>query len=165
MGTGLEDLEVLQLAEAVADGLWRQVSDWKPFPQDTVGKQLARSADSIGANIAESFGRFYYGEKVRFLYYARGSLFETKYWLNRCASRSLLPQTMIDAYAAKLTNIARQLNGFARHLKSQKHRPNSKAIHEPQAEYYTNPSPMFTEGDLAWLSQTSPEPESSIIDL
>jgi four helix bundle protein len=174
MGMGLEDLEVLRLAEMVADEIWRQVSKWQSFPQDTVGKQLTRSVDSIGANIAESFGRFHFGEKIRFLYYARGSLFETKYWLNRCAKRALLPKTIIDEYAARLTNIARQLNGFARHLKSQKRHPDSTTIRESQAEYEVDPSlifttddlvyPLFTEDDLAWLSQTAPEPESSIIN-
>ena len=78
-----EDLKVLQAAETVADGIWKQVVRWDPFVRDTVGGQLAKAADSIGANIAEAFGRFHYGEKVQFLYYSRGSLFETKYWLNR----------------------------------------------------------------------------------
>lgn len=171
---GLEDLKVLQLAETIADEIWKQVSAWRSFPKDTVGKQLTRSVDSIGANIAESFGRFHFGEKIQFLYYARGSLFETKYWLNRCAKRSLMPKTIIDEHATKLTDIARQLNGFARHLKSQKRRPNSKTIHEPQAEYETDSSlifteenlvyPLFTEDDLTWLSQATPKPESSIIN-
>jgi four helix bundle protein len=175
MGMGLEDLEVLRLAEMVADEIWQQVSKWRSFPQDTVGKQLTRSVDSIGANIAESFGRFHYGEKIQFLYYARGSLFETKYWLNRCAKRTLLPKTIIDEQAVKLTNIARQLNGFASHLKSQKQRPATTTIREPQTDYDTNnPSPIFAEDDLAYplfseddlirLSHTTFEPESSIFN-
>ncbi len=90
MGTAFEDLRVLQSAEEVADGIWGQVVEWKSFAKDVVGGQLARAADSIGANIAESFGRFHYGEKLQFLYYARGSLFETKYWLNRALKRKLM---------------------------------------------------------------------------
>ena len=82
-----EELRVLQAAEVIADAIWRQVVRWKPFERDTVGSQLTRAADSMGANVAESYGRFHYGEKLQFLYYARGSLFETKYWLNRTAAR------------------------------------------------------------------------------
>lgn len=59
-----EDLRVLQAAEAVADDVWRRVTRWKPFAKDVVGKQLARAADSVGANIAEAYGRFHYGEKL-----------------------------------------------------------------------------------------------------
>ena len=39
--------------------------------------QIRRSAKSIGANIAEGAGRYYYMDNVRFCYLARGSLDET----------------------------------------------------------------------------------------
>ena len=105
-----EELRVLQAAEVIADGTWQQVIQWDPFARDVVGKQMARAADSIGANIAEAFGRFHYGEKLHFLYYARGSLFETKYWLNRALTRDLMPSAQVQDYAARLTDLARQLN-------------------------------------------------------
>ena len=90
MPTELEDLRILKTAEGIADAVWKQVVAWDEFARDVVGKQLARATDSIGANIAESFGRFNYGEKLQFLYYSRGSLFETKYWLNRALVRNLM---------------------------------------------------------------------------
>jgi four helix bundle protein len=108
-----EELRVLQAAEAVADDIWRQVVRWDPFARDVVGGQLARAGDSIGANISEAFGRFHYGEKLQFLYYARGSLFETKYWLNRALTRDLMPSPQVQDYASQLTDLARQLNAFA----------------------------------------------------
>ena len=78
-----EDLQVLKAAETIADSIWKKVVEWDHFAKDVLGKQITRSADSIGANIAESVGRYNFGEKLQFLYYSRGSLFETKYWLNR----------------------------------------------------------------------------------
>jgi len=54
----LEELEVYQLSEQLADLIWEICSSWEWFAKDTIGKQLVRSADSIGANIAEGFGRF-----------------------------------------------------------------------------------------------------------
>ena len=83
MAATFENLRILQESEAIADALWKHVTRWDEFARDVVGKQLSRAVDSIGANIAESFGRFNFGEKLQFLYYSRGSLFETKYWLNR----------------------------------------------------------------------------------
>lgn len=118
MSLKFEELRILQAAEATADGIWKQVVQWDPFVRDVVGKQLARAADSIGANIAEAFGRFHYGEKVQFLYYARGSLFETNYWLNRVKDRGLMPSTQVQDYASQLSDLARQLNAFISTLKA-----------------------------------------------
>jgi four helix bundle protein len=137
MATELEDLRVLKTAEGIADAVWKQVVGWDEFARDVVGKQLARATDSVGANIAESFGRFNYGEKLQFLYYSRGSLFETKYWLNRALIRGLIQAGEVEDYASRLTEVARQLNMFANSLKSQrrKNKPQSKSVREPEAEY------------------------------
>ena len=153
-----EELEVLRAAEAVADGIWRQVVRWKPFARDVVGGQLAKAGDSIGANIAEAYGRFHYGEKLQFLYYARGSLFETKYWLNRAQMRNLMPPAQVQDYVSQLTDMARQLNAFASRLKAQRQASKSKpkTVREPTTEYVTAwpadfPLPLFTEEELQWL--------------
>ena len=68
--------------------------------------------------IAESFGRYNFGEKLQFLYYSRGSLFETKYWLNRTSVRELMNSNDVLKYVAELTSLARQLNTFASGLKT-----------------------------------------------
>jgi four helix bundle protein len=59
----LEEIEVYKLAEEIADKWWEIVSKWQPFAKDTVGKQLIRAVDSIGANIAESYGRYHLARK------------------------------------------------------------------------------------------------------
>jgi four helix bundle protein len=154
MVTSFEDLRILKSAEESADKIWKQVVQWDEFARDVVGKQLARATDSIGANIAESFGRFNYGEKIQFLYYARGSLFETKYWLNRAKTRDLMTSTAVEEYISRLTDIAKQLNSFAESLKTQ--RSGNKTLRETAAEYNVNlpddfPEMLFDETDLQWL--------------
>ena len=158
MALKFEELRVLKAAEAVADGIWRQVVRWDPFARDVIGGQLASAADSIGANIAEAYGRFHFGEKLQFLYYARGSLFETKYWLNRARKRSLMPSAQVEDYASQLTDLARQLNAFATTLRAQRKtsRSQPKAIGEATVEYATDvahkaPVHLFSEEDLEWL--------------
>jgi len=159
-----EELRILRVAEAIADGLWREVVRWDSFVRDVVGGQLARAADSIGANIAEAFGRFHYGEKLQFLYYARGSLFETKYWLNRALERDLMMSAKAQDYASQLTSLACQLNSFAASLKSQRHgtHSQSKTVREPAADYTVDLpedafSPLFIDEEFDWLA-TVPNP-------
>ena len=154
MATSFEDLRVLKLAEESADKIWKQVVQWDEFARDVVGKQMTRAADSLGANIAESFGRFNFGEKLQFLYYARGSLFETKYWLNRAKTRNLMSSMDVEEYVSALTDIAKQLNSFAESLKSQ--RSSAKSIREPAAEYQAglsgeHPEMLFDESDFQQL--------------
>jgi four helix bundle protein len=157
-----EDLRVLEAAEAVADGIWQQVVQWDSFAREIVGGQMARAGDSVGANIAEAFGRYHYGEKLQFLYYARGSLFETKYWLNRARTRDLMPPAQVQDYAAQLANLARQLNAFVSSLKAQRRdsRPQPQTARESAVEYAINepndtPASLFTSEELEWL-QTTP---------
>jgi four helix bundle protein len=159
MATELEDLKILQITEGIADAVWKQVVQWDEFARDVVGKQLARAIDSIGANIAESYGRFNYGEKLQFLYYARGSLFETKYWLNRALVRELMQAEEVKDHATRLSDVARQLNTFANSLKSQRKdsKTQAKSIREPGAEYLVNEwledtAPLFTDLELNWLA-------------
>jgi len=48
--TGFENLRVYQLAEEIGDLVWETVIKWDRLAQDTTGKQLINSVDSIGAN-------------------------------------------------------------------------------------------------------------------
>ena len=69
--TNFEKLQVYQLSEKLADGIWKVVFDWNSFARDTVGKQTVRSADGIGANIAEGSGRGSLQDNHRFIRMAR----------------------------------------------------------------------------------------------
>jgi four helix bundle protein len=151
MATSLEELRVLKDAETVADGIWKLVVRWEPFARDVVGKQLARAAGSIGANVAEAYGRFHYGEKLQFLYYARGSLFETKYWLNRALTRGLMSADQVQHYALQLTEVARQLNAFAGSIKAQRRgKPARSEVREASVGCVTD-EPLFSEAELEWV--------------
>ncbi|MFU8855422.1 MAG: four helix bundle protein [Deferrisomatales bacterium] len=67
-----------RLSEQLADGIWHVVACWDSFSQETVGRQLVRSADSVGANIAEGSGRGSCRDRRRFVRTARGSLHEAQ---------------------------------------------------------------------------------------
>ena len=77
---------------------WEIVSKWEYLAKKTIGTQLVRSADSIGANLAEGTGRGSAAENCRFAKIARGSLFEVKHWLRRAFKRNLLTEVEIDSF-------------------------------------------------------------------
>ena len=108
----IEDSRLYQGAEKLADEVWNVISDWKTFPKETVGKQLTRAADSVGANIAESSGRYHPGDVIRFLHYARGSLKETRYWLRRARARQLMSKAEFDSFFRDVDQVGRELNGY-----------------------------------------------------
>ena len=67
-----EDLRVFRLAETLADEIWDIVTNWNYFEKDTIGKQLVKAADRIGANIAEGTGRGTPADNRKFIRIARG---------------------------------------------------------------------------------------------
>ncbi len=114
--TRFENLEVYQLAERLADEIWAVASRWYPLAKDTVGKQLIRAADSIGANIAEGAGRGTYQDNRRFVRTARASLSETKHWLRRAYARSLLSDKDVERLKPLVDELAPRLNAYLRSI-------------------------------------------------
>ena len=115
--TNFENLRVYQLAELLEDAIWEIVMLWKIFARDTLGKQLVRCVDSIGANIAEGSGRASVLDNRRFVRMARGSLYETKHWLRRAHKRNLLTSEQTDSLKQTIDELTRTLNGYIRSLK------------------------------------------------
>ena len=110
--TAFQNLRVYRLSEQLADRIWDLVHGWQPFAKDTVGKQVVRAADSIGANIAEGVGRGTYKENRRYVRIARGSLNETMHFLRRAFKRKLMTQAQVDAIRPLIENLAPQLNAY-----------------------------------------------------
>lgn len=51
--TNFVHLHIYKLSEKLADEIWRIVALWDFFARNTVGIQIVKAVDSIGANIAE----------------------------------------------------------------------------------------------------------------
>jgi four helix bundle protein len=103
---------VYQLSEQLADEIWEIVLEWNAFARETVGKQLVKAADSVGANIAEGTGRGTYVDNRRFVIIARGSLNETKHWLRRAFKRQLLTTKQINKVKPIIDELAPTLNAY-----------------------------------------------------
>lgn len=114
-----ENLRVYQLSEKLANEIWNLVKNWQPFAQETIGKQIVRSADSIGANIAEGNGRYNRKDNQRFIKIARGSLYETIHWLRLACYRQLILQKDIDKLKPIVDELAPKLNAYLKSIQAQ----------------------------------------------
>ncbi len=86
----LEELEVYNKSMEIGERIWAIVVTWDFFAKDTIGKQLVRAMDSVAANLSEGFGRYHYKDRMRFSYYSRGSLYESKTWIIKARNRDLM---------------------------------------------------------------------------
>lgn len=110
--SNFENLEIYQLSEKLADTIWNIVLGWNNLSTDTLGKQVIRSADGIGANIAEGSGRGTPIDNRRFLRMARGSLYETRHWLRRAKTRNLLTDEQIKDLSEIIKELTPKLNSY-----------------------------------------------------
>jgi four helix bundle protein len=110
--TGFENLRVYNLSEEIADHIWSMVSKWDYFAKDTTGKQLVNSADSIGTNLAEGYGRGSHADNRRFAKIARGSLFEVKHWLRRAYKRNLLSEEEVSYLQDLIQELTPKLSAY-----------------------------------------------------
>jgi len=112
--TNFEKLRVYQLAEQLADGIWKIVIKWEYFPKITIGKQIVAAADGVGSNIAEGSGRGSALDNRRFIKIARGSLYETKHWLRRSYRRKLLTESEVKELRPIIDELLPTLNAYYR---------------------------------------------------
>ena len=113
----LEELDVYNLFQNFSDSIWFIVEKWDNFPKFGIGKQMTGSADSISSNIAEGYGRYFIKENINFCFYSRGSILETKNWLQKCVRRNLLTKEEHGVLMNQLEIIHKKLNGYIKVLK------------------------------------------------
>lgn len=121
--TNFENLKVYQLSETLSDKVWDIVIAWNHTARNTVGMQLIRSSDSIGANISEGSGRGSDVDNRRFVRFARGSLYETKHWLRRAFRRKLLSADETASLKSLMDELTLTLSGYLRSLDKPKPKP------------------------------------------
>jgi len=114
-----ENLRIYKLSEELADHIWEIVLKWDHFPRSTVGIQLVKAADSIGANIAEGTGRGSRKENRRFALIARGSLYEVRHWLRRACRRNLLSREEIGLLEKIVNDLTPRLGAYIKTLKTE----------------------------------------------
>jgi four helix bundle protein len=142
---GLETLQIWQRALTFAKLVCKDILPKLPaYEKWALVEQLRRSVQSIPANIAEGYGRYYFQESVRFCYIARGSLEETFSHLTLAHKLEYLPDETYKSLTAETQELRRMLNGYISFLKESK-----RGVSEPGAAVYVreSPAPYLEESD------------------
>ncbi len=109
----LKDLEVYQLSRKLSSIAWKIFCRMHFEDKKHIGDQFLRSVDSIGANIAEGYGRYYYLDKVRFYYNSRASHFEAFiHWLELMFERERISESEFKSINEIAQKLQIKLNNF-----------------------------------------------------
>ena len=106
----LSQLNVYHLSRQLGKLVWDIVSRWDYFKKKTIGDQWVRSTDSISANIAEGYGRYFFNDSIKFYYYSRGSHFESYDWFSKAQERKLITDEEVRQYCKLIEEIPKELN-------------------------------------------------------
>ena len=117
----LEKLETYQLSRELGEISWSIFKVLVYEEKRLFGYQFVESTDSVGANIAEGYGRFHYLDKVKFYYNSRGSLLESRHWFDILVQRKILiDKNLINKYLICYKKVRLTLNGLIKSTMNQK---------------------------------------------
>lgn len=106
----LKDINSYIIAFDLSNYVWDIIIKWNYFAKDTVGKQLARAIDSISANIAEGFGRYFKKDKINFYRYSYGSINESLDWVEKANKRGLWKDNEYQHICSELKKLPKEIN-------------------------------------------------------
>lgn len=113
-----EDLEVYQLSISLAKKIYHLTNELPKNEKYVICDQLIRAVTSIGANIAEGFGRNTTKEFIKFLYNARGSLMEVRHFLNLVIELGYVKSENIIDVKYDCNTLGVKINNLIRSLKN-----------------------------------------------
>jgi four helix bundle protein len=109
----LKDLEVYQLSRKLSSDAWRIFCRMNYEDRSHIGDQFLRAVDSIGANIAEGYGRYHFLDKIRFYYNSRGSHLEAfTHWLELMFEREKITESEFKSISEIAKTLKIKLNNF-----------------------------------------------------
>jgi len=108
----LGDLKVYEMALTLSEVAWQIYQGLHQQDKYLFGSQFIRCIDSIGANIAEGYGRYHYKDRAKFYYNARGSLVEAKHWTFLMYKRKKIVINTLNNLLQKLEETHKTLNSY-----------------------------------------------------
>jgi four helix bundle protein len=111
----LNDIDAYKTSFHLSNYIWSIVVKWDSFARNTIGEQFARAADSIPANIAEGFGRYFKKDKVKFYRYSSGSVRECFDWNEKSKVRKLITEQEYSHIFGELQKLPESINRLVKY--------------------------------------------------
>lgn len=114
----LKDIGAYRKSFSLSNYVWETVNKWNTFAKNTIGSQFVRSTDSISANIAEGFGKYYLKDMIRHYRISRGSTMESLDWNEKAKVRKLLNEDEYNHILEELLDLPREINQLVKFTNS-----------------------------------------------
>jgi four helix bundle protein len=133
-----EELRFYQTAVTLLKAAYKLAEQLPEHEKYNLVSQLRRAALSTTLNIAEGYGRFHFPDRLRFFYYARGSLLETLSGFVAAHAVGYIDDEQL-AWARQTTSeTTAALNAYINYIRKQKQGADTygdQYIREPDVAY------------------------------
>lgn len=106
----LNDISAYKIAFDLSNYIWDVVIKWDWFAKKHIGGQFTEAADSISANIAEGYGRYFKKDKIKFYHYSQGSMKESFDWNEKSKIRNLIKDEEYNHIFSELNKLPKELH-------------------------------------------------------
>lgn len=137
-----ENLACYKHAQKLFDAAYRLANDLPDYEKFNMAAQLRRAALSILLNTAEGYGRYHYLDKLRFFYFARGSLCETLSIFVSANQVGYIDEEQLQWVREVEMHAEKSLNGYIRFIRKQK-----QGTNEYGTKYVHNENVNITDFD------------------
>jgi four helix bundle protein len=109
-----KDLDAWKLARTLRILIYPLLKKLLVEERFALNSQLKRAVQSIGANIAEGFGRYSYQENIQFCRQARGSAYEVRDHLVTAADAKFISEAEYTEAVTLAQRVIQVVNGYIR---------------------------------------------------
>ncbi len=109
------NLDVWRLSRELSLSIYNITKSYPEKEQFGITAQMRRCAISIPTNIAEGCGRSTPKDTIRFLYIARGSLYELETQLFLSFDLNYINKSKLDKILEDIVNCKKLINGFIKY--------------------------------------------------
>lgn len=114
------DLEIWKEAHSLRLEIYRISKEFPSEEKYNLTSQIRRSSSSVADQIAESHGRYFYADKVRVLYQARGESEETRSQLSLMSDLGYINKQAFNCLDNRYESLGKRISRYISSLKIRK---------------------------------------------